>query len=60
MPTPTYASIPEPATNWTGFYVNAGYGYGLWAARENSVSPVTGHMHDLRRRKLKAAKAGSV
>jgi outer membrane immunogenic protein len=42
MPTPTYASIPEPATNWTGPYVNAGYGYGLWAARENSVSPVTG------------------
>lgn len=24
--------VPVPATNWTGFYVNGGGGYGLWAA----------------------------
>jgi outer membrane immunogenic protein len=42
LPAPAYASIPEPPRNWTGPYVNAGYGYGLWAAQENSVSPVTG------------------
>ena len=42
LPTPTYASIPEPLTNWTGPYVNAGYGYGVWAAEENSVSAATG------------------
>ena len=42
LPTPAYPPIAEAATNWTGPYINAGYGYGLWAAQENSVGPATG------------------
>lgn len=42
LPTPAYASIPVVPINWTGAYINAGFGYGLWAAGENSVSPTTG------------------
>jgi len=42
LPTPAYPPIAEAATNWTGLYVNAGYGYGLWAAQENSIDPATG------------------
>jgi outer membrane immunogenic protein len=42
LPAPAYAPIPTVPTNWTGPYINAGYGYGLWAAGENSVSPATG------------------
>ena len=29
---PVYKAPPAAATNWTGFYVNAGYGYGVWSA----------------------------
>lgn len=42
LPAPVYQPIAEVATNWTGPYINAGIGYGLWAANENSVSPTTG------------------
>jgi outer membrane immunogenic protein len=40
MPAPVYPATPEMATNWTGFYANAGMGYGMWAA--NSTSNTTG------------------
>lgn len=42
MPAPAYPSLPTVPTNWTGFYANAGAGYGLWAADTTTVSPVTG------------------
>ena len=29
-------------SNWTGFYGNAGVGYGLWEADTTTVSPATG------------------
>lgn len=32
MPVPVYPAAPVMATNWTGFYLNAGAGYGLWNA----------------------------
>ena len=32
LPAPVYPATPAMATNWTGFYVNAGVGYGLWNA----------------------------
>lgn len=32
MPAPAYPSTPSKATNWTGVYANAGFGYGLWNA----------------------------
>jgi outer membrane immunogenic protein len=32
MPAPVYPTAPVMATNWTGFYFNAGAGYGLWNA----------------------------
>jgi outer membrane immunogenic protein len=36
-------TAPAPiATNWTGFYVNAGLGYGMWAADTTIVDPATG------------------
>ena len=28
--------------NWTGFYVNGGFGYGGWAADTTTESPITG------------------
>jgi len=40
LPAPVYPATPEKATNWTGFYANAGMGYGMWAA--NSTSNITG------------------
>jgi outer membrane immunogenic protein len=42
LPAPVYPPVAEAAVNWTGPYVNAGFGYGLWAAQENSVDPATG------------------
>jgi outer membrane immunogenic protein len=30
------------ATNWSGLYANAGIGFGLWSAIENTLSPATG------------------
>jgi outer membrane immunogenic protein len=32
MPAPVYPATPAVATNWTGLYVNAGAGYGVWNA----------------------------
>ena len=40
---PTYAAMPAAiAPKWTGIYVSAGAGYGIWAADTTTVSPVTG------------------
>jgi outer membrane immunogenic protein len=39
---PVYQTPAPIATNWTGFYVNGGLGYGLWAADTTAVSPTTG------------------
>ena len=43
---PTKAPIVRaPATvaaNWTGFYVNGGIGYGMWAADTTTQNPLTG------------------
>jgi outer membrane immunogenic protein len=40
MPAPVYSVAPVMATNWSGFYANAGVGYGLWNA--NVTDGVTG------------------
>jgi outer membrane immunogenic protein len=32
LPAAPYPGAPKIATNWTGFYANAGGGYGIWAA----------------------------
>jgi outer membrane immunogenic protein len=44
MPTkmPVKAAPMMAATPWTGFYVNGGVGYGIWAADQNVVDAVTG------------------
>jgi outer membrane immunogenic protein len=42
LPAPVYPAIPATATNWTGFYANAGAGYGTWAADTTTVLPTTG------------------
>jgi outer membrane immunogenic protein len=39
---PVYPATAAMATNWTGFYANAGVGYGLWNADTTTVNPVTG------------------
>jgi outer membrane immunogenic protein len=39
---PVYPAMPAKPTNWTGFYANAGTGYGLWAADTTVVDPFTG------------------
>ena len=39
---PIYKATPSAATNWTGFYVNGGLGYGLWAADTTTEVPGTG------------------
>jgi outer membrane immunogenic protein len=39
---PVYQTPAPIATNWTGFYVNGGLGYGMWAADTTVVSPTTG------------------
>jgi outer membrane immunogenic protein len=31
-----------PVTSWTGFYVNGGIGYGMWAADTRTIDPATG------------------
>jgi outer membrane immunogenic protein len=38
-PAPVFTKAPmmAPVTNWSGFYFDAGWGYGLWAADTNSV-----------------------
>jgi outer membrane immunogenic protein len=42
LPAPTFAPIAEPPVNWTGPYIDAGLGHGLWTADENSIDPATG------------------
>jgi outer membrane immunogenic protein len=39
---PAYTPLPMVTANWTGFYVNGGFGYGLWAADTTTVNPATG------------------
>src|SRR5215467_13173164 len=36
------APPPPPPSTWTGFYIDGGFGYGLWAADTITISPVTG------------------
>jgi outer membrane immunogenic protein len=31
--------VAAPTFGWTGFYLNGGFGYGLWAADETTISP---------------------
>jgi outer membrane immunogenic protein len=45
LPAPVYPATPAMATNWTGFYANAGIGYGLWAADTTTQFPATGICH---------------
>jgi outer membrane immunogenic protein len=33
---------PMPVMSWTGFYVNGGLGYGMWAADTKTIDPATG------------------
>src|SRR2546428_832134 len=35
------APIAAPSYGWTGFYLNAGGGYGLWGADTTTVNPIT-------------------
>lgn len=44
MPTkaPVYKAPIAAATPWTGFYINGGIGYGMWAADTTTADPVTG------------------
>ena len=39
---PAYTALPMKTAIWTGFYVNGGFGYGLWAADTTTVNPATG------------------
>jgi outer membrane immunogenic protein len=43
MSKPMYKAAPPPApvASWTGFYVGAGYGYGMWTA-DTIVAPAVG------------------
>ena len=41
MKAPILKAAPAPTASWTGFYVNGGAGYGLWAA-DTTVSFVPG------------------
>jgi outer membrane immunogenic protein len=40
--TPALAASPPPM-DWSGFYINLGYGYGLWAADTTTVNSTTGN-----------------
>jgi outer membrane immunogenic protein len=35
---PAFVPAPPPVTNWTGFYVNGGGGYGFWAADSTTTA----------------------
>jgi outer membrane immunogenic protein len=39
---PAYTALPMVTANWTGFYVNGGIGYGLWAADTTTANRFTG------------------
>ena len=39
---PVFKAPATVATSWTGFYVNGGLGYGMWAADTTTVDPATG------------------
>jgi outer membrane immunogenic protein len=39
---PVYKAAVAATTPWTGFYVNGGFGYGLWSADTTTVNPATG------------------
>jgi outer membrane immunogenic protein len=39
---PAYTAPPMVSAKWTGFYLNGGAGYGLWAADTTTVNPATG------------------
>ena len=39
---PAYKAAPPASSSWTGFYLGAGGGYGLWSADTTTVNPVTG------------------
>ena len=36
------APVYSPPINWTGFYVAAGAGYGMWTADTTTINPATG------------------
>ena len=41
----TYSKAPAPAEavmSWTGFYVQGGFGYGLWSADTTTINSLTG------------------
>ena len=43
MPTKMAVKAPMAAgVPWTGFYVNGGVGYGIWAADQTTIDPTTG------------------
>jgi outer membrane immunogenic protein len=43
MSMPLKAPAPvAPAASWSGFYLNAGGGYGMWSADTNIINPTTG------------------
>jgi outer membrane immunogenic protein len=45
MGPPVYKAPPPaplPVYNWTGFYVGAGYGYGMWSAGTAAIDALTG------------------
>jgi outer membrane immunogenic protein len=42
MPLKAMPAPVAPVYNWTGLYVDGGFGYGMWTADTTTVSPVTG------------------
>ncbi len=41
-PVPAFAQAPVANSSFTGFYINAGAGYGGWTAETTGIDPVTG------------------
>jgi outer membrane immunogenic protein len=42
MPAYKVPAVVPPTYSWTGFYLNAGGGYGIWSADTTTKSPTTG------------------